>query len=135
MEIKYIFLNPEDLLETDSSLSLGWFVIDGNAVFEYTKCILTIALSDLIEGLHYLIRHKSGGFSWSPADSGESVLFRRSGNKISFHYKTKKIETEFDLFYKSVYDLGNTLASELFHLRNEVTIEAAYIDLTNTLKN
>ena len=135
MEIKYIFLNSTDLLETDSSLSMGWFVIDGNTLFENTKCMVAIALTDLAEGMQYLTRHKSGGFSWIPADSGETVLFRRSGNKISFQYKAKKIETEFDLFYRSVYDSVNTLAAELLHFRDEVATESAYVDLTNILKN
>lgn len=135
MEIKYIFSNPEDLLEEDSSLSLGWFVMDNINVFEHTKCMVIIAIADLAEGLKHLRKYKSGGFAWNPADNGETVLFQRSGNKISFRYKTQKKEIEFDLFYKSVYDSGNALATELFLFRHEVTTETAYIDLINTLKN
>lgn len=110
-------------------------MINDISLFENTKCIITIAITDLAEGLKNLRKHKSGGFLWIPADSGEKILFQRSGNKISFQHKTKKIEIEFDLFYKSVYDLGNKLVTELLHFRNEVVNESAYIYLINILKD
>ncbi|MCO6173448.1 hypothetical protein NHF50_00160 [Flavobacterium sp. NRK F10] len=132
--MEYYFVNKEELVAEDSSLSLGWFKINKVEIVENTYCILTISLSDLINGLVSLNDKKNNFFRWCPCDSGEVLLLEKKNNEVVIKYKEKEIIKSFKSLYEEVLELGSNLLIELEKKRKESVLEAAFIDLNRTIR-
>ena len=133
--MKCFFYDKMDLLGEDSSLSLGWFSIEGIEVVKETQCILLIALCELAEGLSQLKIKRSGAFSWQPCDSGETVTFRSKKTLLEMTYKTHRANLTIDLFLSQVLQLAKDVSSEMYSLRKEVENESAYKDVIVMIDN
>ncbi len=131
--MEYYFLDKEELKKDDSSLSLGWFKIDGMEIVKDKYCMITISLCDLIEGLILLNKKRVKLFKWFPCDSGEVVVLERKEGKVIIKYKSEEIVKNINDFYTEVIKICNDVFFELKKYRYEVVNESAFIDLAQII--
>lgn len=132
---QFIFCNENDLLENDSSLTLGYFIIDKVILFEKTKCILVMSLNDLMDGLIDLSKAKGKkSFKWFPADSGEKVILNKENDKLFFQYDNIILNMNFRDFYFLIHKMSKDLSETLIEYRPNIIEETPMIDMLSIME-
>jgi hypothetical protein len=131
--IRYVYNDKEELIDNDSSLILGWFIINDTSFFELTKCILTISLADLLYELDSHRNKKKCKFDWYPSDSGEKVVFEKNNEVLKLKYKNKEINFQYIDFYDEIISTSYSLIKDMYKHRINVKNESPFKDLNNLL--
>lgn len=133
-EARFVFDNENDLLEKDSSLTLGYFIICNVVFFEESKCILTISLNDLMEGLLNISKPEfKKSFKWTPADSGEIAILKTQKSKLIITYNNVTLEINLDEFIEQICNMAKRLHNILINYRFEAEDESPIVDMLDIL--
>lgn len=129
------WLSPQQLIQEDASLSLGWIEIETDSysipLFEERLCMLFLTLCDLME---FLSSNKLD-FDWVSVDGGDIYSLLKIKDLLVIRNESIKFEVDYGAFLKALIDTSNNTIEHILKINPSINKESAFIDFKNCLKD